>query len=138
MYVDESTQRASVGGSFEIGVREHDGAGFAAEFHQHGFEVPARGGGDHTAHGRAAGVVDFLDGWVLDQGGGDGCGVLGAVGEDVEAAGGEAGLGEDGADGPEAAGGELGPFEHGGVAAGEGVGHGPDAEDVGSVPGGWS
>lgn len=72
---------------------------------------------------------------MLDQGCGDGGGVLGAVGEDVQAAWGKAGLCEDGADGPEAAWGELRAFEDGGVAAGEGVGDGADAEDVGGVPG---
>lgn len=99
-----------MGGEGEIGVGQDNGAGLAAEFHEHGFEVLAGDGGDHAADRGAAGVVDFLDGRVLDQRGGDGRRILGAVGENVEAAIGEAGFFEDRADGPEAAGGELGAF----------------------------
>ena len=73
---------------------------------------------------------------MFDEGSGDDVGVFGAVGEDVEAARGEAGLLEDGADGPEAAGGELGTFEDGGVAGCQGVGDGAETEDVGCIPGG--
>jgi hypothetical protein len=63
------------------------------------------------------------------------CGVFGAVVEDVESACGQAGFGENAADGPEAARGEFGALEDGGVAGGEGVEDGADAEDVGGVPG---
>ena len=134
--VEESAERALGGCFLQIGVREDDGAGFAAELHQHGLEGLAGGGGDDAADVGAAGEIDLLDGGVLDQQGGDGRGVLGAVREHVEAAGGQAGFLEDGADGPVAARGELGRFEDGGVARCEGVGDGAEAEDVRRVPAG--
>ena len=60
------------------------------------------------------------------------------MGKDVETAGWETGLSEDGSDGPEAFRRKLGSFEDGRVAGREGIGDGAEAEDVGRVPGGRS
>lgn len=46
----------------------------------------------------------------------------------------EAGGLEDRADGPEAAWGHFRAFENAGVASRDGVGHGPETEDEGSIP----
>lgn len=57
------------------------------------------------------------------------------MGERIKDASGEAGSVEGRDDGPRAAGRDLGGFEDSGVAGGESVGDGADAEDVRGVPG---
>lgn len=57
------------------------------------------------------------------------------MGERIEDASREAGSVEGGDDGPRATGGDLGGFEDSGVAGGESVGDGADAEDVRGIPG---
>lgn len=58
-----------------------------------------------------------------------------AARDDIQAAGGEACVGECASNGPVAARGEVGRFEDCGVAAGEGGGCGADTKDVRRVPG---
>ena len=132
--VQERARGAGPGGGAQVGVFQDNGGRFPAEFHEHGLEVLAGVGGDDAADGRAAGIVDLFHKGVLDYGGCDGGGVGAAGVDDVDDAGGQAGGLEDGADGPEGAGGELGAFEDAGVAGGDGVGYGAEAEDVGGVP----
>ena len=138
-HVDERPQSTLLGRFLQVRILADDRACFPAQFHQTGFQSSAGCGSDDAADGRAAGEVDLADSGVFDEGGCYFGGVLGSVGEDVETAGWEAGLGEDGSDGPEAFRRELGGFEDGRVAGGKGVGDGAEAEDVGRVPGGrWS
>ncbi len=65
--VQESAGSAGVGGFFEVGVCEDDGGGFAAEFHEDGFEVFAGLFGDDAAGGGGAGEVNFFDRGVGDE-----------------------------------------------------------------------
>ena len=132
--VHKGARGAGRRGGGEVGVLEHDGGRFPAEFHEDGLEVLAGVGGDDAADGGAAGVVDLLDEGVLDDGAGHGGGVGGAAVDDVDDAVGEARRLQDGADDPEGAGGQLGAFEDAGVAGGDGVGYGAEAEDERRVP----
>lgn len=115
-----------------------DGGGFAAEFEENGLELLAGEFGDDAAHSCAAGEVDFLDLWVLNDGLGDGGTVGWAGGDEVENTGREAGFVEDGGDCPQAARGEFASFEDDGVAGCDGPCYGAETESIRGVPSGVS
>jgi hypothetical protein len=71
---------------------------------------------------------------VLDHSVDDLGGVLRTAGDEIETAGGQAGVFKGTSERPVRAGGEFGGLEDGGVTGGEGAGGGADAEDVGGVP----
>lgn len=90
---------------------------------------------DATPNRGAACEVDLAHSRMRNHGVDDSRGVGGAARDNIQAAGGEARVGECASNGPVAARGEVGGFQDCGVASGEGCGGGADAKDVGRIPG---
>lgn len=134
--VEKGAEGDLEGGVFDVGVFADDGAGFAAEFHEAGFEFFAGFGGDDAADDGGSGEVDFLDAGMLDQLVGDCCSILWSVIQDVQYTIGQAGLLENGSNGPVRPRAQLGAFQDARVACGDGIEESTNAQDVWSIP--WS
>ncbi|KAL1835886.1 hypothetical protein VTK73DRAFT_5276 [Phialemonium thermophilum] len=132
--VEEGPERALHRRVVQVRVLPDDGRRLAAELQERRLQVLARQAADDAPHRRAAGEVDLLHERVGDESLGDGRRAGGLVDDQVQHAGGEAGLLKHRHDGPRRARAELRGLEDDGVAGRQREGHGASPEDVRGVP----
>lgn len=125
---------AGLSSDFEIGVLADNSRGFTSQLEQAGLEVSASELTDDFSYAGAARKVDFLDGWIFDEGFGNGRGIVARVDDDVEHTVREPSFFENGANGPCRTGSKLGPFENRRVACGDCIGYGAEPKDVWCIP----
>ena len=133
--VHERAEAGGVGGGLEVGVGEHDLRRLAAQLEQAAREVLGALEGDELADLGGAGEVHAAGRGVRDQLVDDVGGVVGRVDDQVDGAGGQAGVDERADDRGVRARALLGGLQHDGVAVGERGRDRAGAEDHRRVPG---
>jgi len=130
--IEEDGGGGASDGGVHVGIGEDDGGRFTAEFEGDLFEVAGGGDGDEFADLGRSGEGDLVDERVGGEWGAAG---LAEAGEDIDDAGGEAGLDDELGETEATEGGLLGELENDGAAGGEGGTELPGGHEQGEVPG---